>query len=55
MTLQLLPGRYEEHIVLSSIPGLSSTNALMIEPKDQGSEVIFENKHYKAVDYGNDK
>lgn len=55
VTLQLLPGRYEEHIVLSSIPGLSSTNALTIEPKDQGSEVIFENKHYKAVDYGNDK
>lgn len=55
VTLQLLPGRYEEHIHLKGIPGLSETNRLVIEPREKGSQVTFENKHYKAIDYGDDK
>lgn len=55
VTLQLLPGRYEENVHIKTIPGLSEKNRLTIEPRDKGSEVTFENKHYKALDYGNDK
>lgn len=55
VTLKLTPGRYEEDVLLPAIPGSSSSNTLTIEPRDPGSNVTFENKHYHALEYGDGK